>query len=121
MSVHIEYKPPEFMKKTTKKKIHSFSICLPSGGNFVTILYVLEIIINMKNEMEGVKKYIEGISKKTDQSITWMKQHFIQFIKYNLANPGVPVTGEFCKFGLCFNLNLVKNFASNPKMVEHKI
>ena len=70
MSVHIEYKPPEFMKKTTTKKIHSFSICLPSGGNFVTILYVLEIIINMKNEMEGVKKYIEGISKKTDQSIT---------------------------------------------------
>ena len=64
MSVHIEYKPPEFMKKTTKKKIHSFSICLPSGGNFVTILYVLEIIINMKNEMEGVKNILKVYPRK---------------------------------------------------------
>ena len=85
----------------------------------------------MHKQIEGVQKATNcirgdienmerGICKKTDQSMTWMKENFTQVIKSNFSNPDVPVTGEFCIFGFCFILNLVMNFASSPKKVEHK-
>ena len=77
----------------------------------------------MNKEIEGVKKEytrnteytredIKSICKKIDESMAWIKKHFI---KSTLANPDVPVTGEFCIFGFCFNLNLAINVASSPK------
>ena len=56
-----------------------------------------------------------SIYKKIDQSMAWMKEHFTKVIKSTYFNPDVPVTGEFCIFGFCFNLNLVINFASSPE------
>ena len=109
-----------------KNSFKSLSVCLLRGANLVTALYVLEVIINMKKEIEGVKKDAEyirgnmedierGIYKKIDESVTWMTKHFTRVIKSTLANLDVPVTGEFCIFGFYFNLNLVINVASSPK------
>ena len=74
------------------------TVCFLRGTNLVTISCVLEVIINMQNEIEGMRKDIEDIYKKIDQSMAWMKENFTQVIKYDFANPNVPVTGEFCKF-----------------------
>ena len=94
-----------------KNKFQSFSVCFLRDASLVTVLFVLEVIINMQNEIKGVKKdtnciradieYMEGgINKKIDQNMEWMKEHFTQVTD-------IPATGEFCIFGFCFNLNLV--------------
>ena len=101
-----------------KNKFQSFSVCFLRDAILVTVLFVLEVIINMQNEINGVKKdtnciradieYMEGgINKKIDQNMEWMKEHFTQVMKSPSANPDTPATGEFCIFGFCFNLNLV--------------
>ena len=87
------------------------------GVNLVIILYILEVVINMQKEIEVVKKDAKcirgdiedmerGIYKKIDQSMAWIKEHFIQVLKSTL-NPDVPVTGEFYIFGFYFNFNIV--------------
>ena len=109
-----------------RNKFQSFSVCLRKGANLVAIVYVLEVIINMQKETQGVKKSTKciianmedmetSIYKKIDQSMAWMKEHFTKVIKSTYFNPDVPVTGEFCIFGFCFNLNLVINVASSPE------
>ena len=88
--------------------------------------YVLEVIIKVQKEIEGVKKdkkcirgdmedMERGIYKKIDQSMVWMKEQFTQVIKNTFPNPDIVVTGEFCIFGSCFSLNLVINVSSSPK------
>ena len=106
-----------------KNSFKSLSVCLLRGANLVTVLYVLEVIINMKKEIEGVKKDAEytrgnmedigrGICKKIDESVTLIGKQVTQAIK---SYPDVLVTGEFCIFGFCFNFNLVINVASSLK------
>ena len=91
-----------------------------------SFLYILEVIINMQKEIEGVKKDTKcirgdiedmgrGIYKKIDQNRAWMEEQFTQVMKNNFANPEVPITGEFCTFGFGFNMNLAINVASSPK------
>ena len=95
------------------------------GRNSVSF-YVLEVIIKMQKEIEGVKKDTKcirgdmedmerGIYNKIDQSMAWMKKQFTQVIKNTSANPEVLVTGEFCIFGFCFSSNLVINVSSSEK------
>ena len=105
------------------------SICPLKSANLVTVIYVLEVIINMQKKIEGVEKdekcirgdmeVMERGIYKIDQGMAWMKEHIPQVIKNNFASPDVPITGVFYIFDFCFNLNLVINVASNPKKVEH--
>ena len=111
-----------------KKIFQNLPVYLFRGGNLVTVLYVLGVI-NMQNEIEGVKKDticirgdtddIKRVIYKMDQNMTWMKEQFPQVTKNTFANPDVLVTGEFCIFGFCFSLNRVINVSSSSKKVEH--
>ena len=75
------------------------SVCLVGGVNVITILCVLEVIINMQREMncmrEDMEKGIYGIYKKIDESIAWMKANFTQGFKNSNTNLEVPASGEF--------------------------
>ena len=61
------------------------------SANLVTVIYVLEVIINMQKKIEGVekdKKCIRGDMEvmergiyKIDQGMAWMKEHIPQVIK----------------------------------------
>ena len=106
-----------YQKLCNKKKFQSFSVFFLRGVNLVIILYILEVVIYMQKEIEVAKKDAKcirgdiedmerGIYKKIDQSMAWIKEHFIQVLKSTL-NPDVPVTGEFYIFGLYFNFNIV--------------
>ena len=82
----------------------------------------------MKKDAKDIRGDIEdmerGIYKKIDQSMAWMKEHFFQVIKSTFANPDVPVTGEFCIFGFCFNFCIIITLITLPavnKTIEHRI
>ena len=82
----------------------------------------------MKKDAKDIRDDIEdlerGIYKKIDQSMAWMKEHFIKVIKSTFANPDVPVADEFCIFGFCLNFNIKITLITLPavnKTIEHGI